>query len=205
MTIALLGSGKSILLPRLSTYDPSCTHFDVSLLAGWKVTRSRRFKPWTSKQYLRFRFDVWKANLAITLGHASDVYSLEFSPDSKTLASGGFDFTVRIWDPLLAQELAELSGHQGTVFDVSFSRDGHVLASASGHRPGAATTSALGAAAGPGGGHSEPVRAAVRDRPGDLCPLGVAARAVARVVSPGSGQRRPVSGRSSLVGRSATG
>ncbi|HDN19501.1 MAG TPA: hypothetical protein ENF46_00185, partial [Candidatus Acetothermia bacterium] len=57
------------------------------------------------------------------------VFSLAFSPDGKVLAAGGWDSTVRLFDPLSGEELAVLRGHTGWVHDVAFSPDGGVLAS----------------------------------------------------------------------------
>ena len=55
-----------------------------------------------------------------------------FSPDGKTLASGGsIDGSIKLWDVVTNQERATLKGHTGIVLTVAFSPDGKTLASGS--------------------------------------------------------------------------
>jgi RNA polymerase sigma factor (sigma-70 family) len=63
--------------------------------------------------------------------HGGAVYCVAFSPDSKTLASAGYDHSVRLWDPATGKEIRRFVGHRDLVMDVAFSPDGKKLASAS--------------------------------------------------------------------------
>ncbi len=68
-------------------------------------------------------------------GHTGFVYSVAFSPDGKTLASGSADQTIILWDvtdPHAPTRLvAPLTGHTAAVQSVAFSPDGKTLASGS--------------------------------------------------------------------------
>lgn len=80
---------------------------------------------------------VWKCDTGEPLGSLAGhrglwaVWAVRFSPDGKTLATGGEDGTIRLWDLQHMREVAELRGHSGWVVGLDFSRDGRTLASAS--------------------------------------------------------------------------
>lgn len=63
-------------------------------------------------------------------GHRGAVYALDFAPDGKSLASGGRDNAVRLWDLSTGQERHALRGHSGQVRSVRFAPEGGLLLSA---------------------------------------------------------------------------
>jgi WD40 repeat protein len=63
-------------------------------------------------------------------GHLGMVLTVAVNPDGATLASGGEDFTVRLWGLATGTQGRLLTGHTGGVRQVAFSPDGKRLASA---------------------------------------------------------------------------
>ncbi|MFJ9736393.1 trypsin-like peptidase domain-containing protein [Streptomyces sp. NPDC101171] len=63
--------------------------------------------------------------------HAREVYSVAFSPDGRTLATGSIDSTARLRDIATGKTRIILKGHRGPVWSVAFSPDGRTLATAS--------------------------------------------------------------------------
>ncbi|CAD8132652.1 unnamed protein product [Paramecium pentaurelia] len=59
------------------------------------------------------------------------LWSVCFSLDGNTLASGSVDKSIRLWDVKTGQQKAKLNGHDDGVWSVCFSPDGNTLASGS--------------------------------------------------------------------------
>jgi WD40 repeat protein len=73
------------------------------------------------------------AELSLLTGHTDWVWSVAFSLDGNTLASGSLDNTIRLWDAHTGeyQHTLEGEGHTSSVWSVAFSPDGKTLASGS--------------------------------------------------------------------------
>ncbi|NNJ24190.1 c-type cytochrome domain-containing protein [Alienimonas chondri] len=67
-------------------------------------------------------------------GHADAILAAALSPDTETLATGGYDKLVRLWDPATGLEKGVLKGHNGPVFGAAFHPTLPLLATASDDR-----------------------------------------------------------------------
>ncbi|MES1912805.1 MAG: hypothetical protein MHM6MM_005027 [Cercozoa sp. M6MM] len=64
-------------------------------------------------------------------GHQAVVNHVLFSPDSRMIASGSFDKSVRLWDGHTGKFKGVLRGHVGAVYQVAWSGDSRLCISAS--------------------------------------------------------------------------
>jgi WD40 repeat protein len=80
---------------------------------------------------------LWDVSRRIALGepltgHCSYVYSVAFSPNGNTLASGSKDGTVRLWDVSQRKLIGEpLTGHSRSIDSLAFSPHRKIIASGS--------------------------------------------------------------------------
>jgi WD40 repeat protein len=110
----------------LGDTDPTISKLES--IAAWRIDPSKeaRYAMLTAAAL---------PGIASLAGHADRVHSVAFSPDGKTLVSGSFDGTVRLWDVATHQQIGNPltghTGHTGPVLSVAFSPDGKTLASGS--------------------------------------------------------------------------
>jgi WD40 repeat protein len=96
-----------------------------NLLAVW-IDGLRDVRIWDLRTGKHHRWLVLKQK-AKDLDHAC----LAWSADSRMLAVGGLDESVRLWDVASGEVRREFRGHEARVYSLAFSRDGKLLASAS--------------------------------------------------------------------------
>ncbi|KAJ3209227.1 POC1 centriolar protein A, partial [Entophlyctis luteolus] len=75
---------------------------------------------------------TWGPLVSSMSGHTGEVTSVAYNPDGSLIASGSYDCTVRVWNPLSGALVSELKGHSSTVRSVAFNHDSSLIASGSG-------------------------------------------------------------------------
>jgi WD40 repeat protein len=113
--LAVGGSDNEIWLFEAATGKP---------VRHWAAHQARSYNP---PRDPKSAFDALVASTG-----KGNVTCLAVSPDGRTLASGGWDGAVRLWDVTTGGELRQVGSHQAMVAAVAFSPDGKTLASRGG-------------------------------------------------------------------------
>ena len=92
---------------------------DGQLIASWSGSTIKLWDAVTLHLIASFRDD-----------ETDTIDGITFSPDSRQLATGGFDKTVKLWEVATQRKLRTFRGHTDDVYTVAFTPDGHTLASA---------------------------------------------------------------------------
>jgi WD40 repeat protein len=82
-------------------------------------------------------------------GHTAGVFAVALSPDGRTIVSGSFDRTVKVWDARDGRLRRSLEGHTDGVIAVALSPDGSTIVSGSDDRTVKVWDAATGACAAP--------------------------------------------------------
>ena len=137
-TMILFTLSLSIGLPHTAAVDTSELSFPEGAKArlgkGW-ISGNVTYSPDGTLLALASSIGIWLYDTdtfqerALLTGHTSNVHSVSFSPDGKTIASvngDSSDYTVRLWDVATGTQKRILTLSGGT--SVSFSPDGKTIA-----------------------------------------------------------------------------
>jgi WD40 repeat protein/mono/diheme cytochrome c family protein len=106
---------------------------DVGFTRDGKTLFAAAGEPGLFGQAVLWRTSDWKPARTIR-GHNDSLYAAAVSPNSKLLATGSYDRSIRLWDVATGKEVRELAGHNGAITDLAFHPAGAILASASSDR-----------------------------------------------------------------------
>jgi WD40 repeat protein len=69
---------------------------------------------------------IWNldGSVATTLSQPSSVFTLAWSADGRVLVTGGFDGTIRVWDPATGAQIAIAEAHANYVTSIAFDPTG---------------------------------------------------------------------------------
>jgi WD40 repeat protein/serine/threonine protein kinase len=98
------------------------------MIESWRSAAAAGDLAW--QRAARANLAAWQphhARLKAVLSHEGPVEAAVFSPDGKTVLTGGDDRTARLWDADTGQPIGTPLTHRGTVMAVAFSPDGKTI------------------------------------------------------------------------------
>jgi eukaryotic-like serine/threonine-protein kinase len=137
------------------------------MIESWRSAAQAGEPAW--QRAARANVSAWQtvhARLKMVFSHQSPVDAVAFSPDGKTVLTGGDDRMARIWDVATGQPISKPLCHEGTVFAVAYSPDGKTLITASADKTARLWNAASGKPIGAPIVHSGEVRALAISRDG---------------------------------------
>lgn len=104
-----------------------------SAISNYQLPVTNYPSPITYAQSSSVVAKTWRCDRTLW-GHYNWVWSVAFSPDGKTLASGSRDKTIKLWDASTGKEIRTFRGHSNWVWSVAISPDGQTLVSGGGDK-----------------------------------------------------------------------
>ena len=127
-------TGRLLFLP-LSGHAGDITSLafspDSKILASGSRDNAIRLWSVTTGQHLATLEEQIAWGVVTHEGHTGDVTAVAFSPDGATLASGGTDNKIRLWNVGTKEHRTAISAHSERVTALAYSPDGTILASGS--------------------------------------------------------------------------